>query len=184
LKTERLTLANLLVARIAKGDTQALDELFTEFGGLLFAMCKKYLFDKSFAEDLVSDVLLTVVKESPKIKSIDNSLNWMFKIIHNKATNINKRANKIIFEGFDETKSLSTIISFTEKSLDIGALHAALEQLPERENRLLYYKFWEGLTIREIAKELKASKSTIQREVDGALSALRKTLNEGDEQNG
>jgi len=38
---ERAELANNLILRIAKGEIGALDILFEEFGGLLFAMAKK-----------------------------------------------------------------------------------------------------------------------------------------------
>lgn len=59
---------NGLIVRISKGDTDALDELYSLTGRMLLSMAKKYLYDKNFAEDLVSETYYKLVKNS---KSFD-----------------------------------------------------------------------------------------------------------------
>lgn len=57
-------------------------------------------------------------------------------------------------------------------------LRAALDTLSTEENRMLYLKFWEGLTVREIAKAVGLPKSTVHGLIKGALKKVGKFLDE------
>ena len=57
-------------------------------------------------------------------------------------------------------------------------LRAALDTLSTEENRMLYLKFWEGLTVREIAKAVGLPKSTVHGLIKGALKKVGKILDE------
>ena len=80
---------NKLIVRIAKGDTYALDELFVITGRMLLFMARKYLYNKSYAEDLVSETYLKVVKSADSFDKKQNGLNWLYKIVKNGALNHN-----------------------------------------------------------------------------------------------
>lgn len=45
---------NKLILRISKGDEDALNELFLLTRRILYFMAQKYLYDKSYADDLLS----------------------------------------------------------------------------------------------------------------------------------
>ena len=72
---------NHLVKRIAQGDISALDEIYEQYGGLFFVMAKKYINNKSLAEEVVSEALCRVVRSAKKFNTSQNGLNWIFKII-------------------------------------------------------------------------------------------------------
>ena len=55
-----------------------------------------------------------------------------------------------------------------------------MEKLSDYENRLLYYKFWEGLTVREIALKLSKPRSSVQYDIKNTMEKLNKLLNETD----
>ena len=50
---------------------------------------KKYLCDANYAEDLLSDVYLKVVRKADSFKKGYNGLNWLIKIVKNEAINYN-----------------------------------------------------------------------------------------------
>jgi RNA polymerase sigma-B factor len=57
----------------------------------------------------------------------------------------------------------------------------AVKELPERERRVLYLRFFRGLTQSEIAKEVGVSQMHVSRILSQTLSFLRGTvLEEGD----
>jgi RNA polymerase sigma factor (sigma-70 family) len=56
------------------------------------------------------------------------------------------------------------------------AIKYALQSLSNYENELLYYKYWEGLTVREIAIKLNKPRSTIHYALKGILKKLKKIL--------
>ena len=166
--------------QIAKGEKQALDTLYKQFGRLLFAMAKKYLFDKSKAEDIISEVLLRLVKSAKTFKRGHNGLNWLFKSIRNEATDTNKKDNRNSTENIDDCTDIRHIIDFDEKTLSDIVFKQALDSLSDLEHKALYYKFWEGLTVRETGKELGVSRMKAQRVICEALKKLEIFLGQND----
>ena len=173
---EKVQLVNSIISRIADGDRQALDSLYRNFSGLFFSMAKKYLYDKSKAEDVVSKVLLRLVKSAKTFKRGHNGLNWLFKSIHNEAIDTNKADGKNCAINIDDRPDICAVLNLEETIINDMSLKEGLEGLSETERKALYYKFWEGLTVREIAKVTAASRSTAQRIIEGALKKLKDRL--------
>lgn len=173
---ERVKRANKLVLDIAKGDIKALDCLFLEFGGLLFNMARKYLIDKAKAEDLLSDILLKLVKTAKQFKKGGNSLNWLFKSIRNGAINMNKQQNIIAVQDIEDCGNWEDVFSFEENCVNNILLAEALSILNEIEKDVIYKKYWEGLTVREIAVCINKSPSTAQRIIKTALLKMHNKI--------
>lgn len=173
---DKVLKVNSLILRIAKGGKDALDVLFAEFGGLLLAMAKKYVWDKAKAEDVVSEVLLRLVRSAKNFKDKHNGLNWLFKSIKNEAINVNKRDGRQAADNIDDHLDIRGVLDISVQITDRLALAQALEHLNPLERRALYLKFWEGLTVREIAKVMKLARSTTQDIIGGALKKLENDL--------
>ncbi len=168
---DRVKRANKLIGDIALGRIEALDALYQEYGGLLLLYARRYLFDISYAEDLVSDLLVKLVNTASQYKAGFNGLNWMYKSIRNMAYNHNKRSGIIAFDNIDDHTELASVFA-EEQLLDGSVLHHALSQLDTVSLQLLNLKFWQGLTIREIAQELGVTKSKAHRMLDRVLHSM------------
>ncbi len=179
---DRVKRCNHLIKKIQKGNEKALDELFVEFGALFLNMAKKYLFDASYAEDLVSDVFVELVRTSAKsFDDSKNGLNWFFTIIRNKAYKYNGELKQIPLQQEDKDGRDITFffVSFDpthDASLDKIVLKNALKKLSKTENEIIYYKFWESLTIREIAKKIGKPRSTVQYLLTKSLRIIKEEL--------
>lgn len=176
----RVVRCNHLIKKIQKGNEKALDEMLQEYGSLFLNVAKKYLVDKTYAEDLISEMFLDLVRTSAR--SFDerkNGLNWIFTIIRNKALRHNREYSAIVPTD-DEKASffLGDYMSFSdeqsERNVDALLLRQGMEKLSDEENKILYYKYWECLTVREIAKKTGKPRSTIQYEIDKILKKLKK----------
>ena len=184
----RAVRCNHLIKKIRKGDEKALDALFQEFGLLFLNMAKKYLIDVHYAEDLVSEVLVQLVRTTAKsFDETKNGLNWIFTIIRNKAYHYNKSINHEL--SIDEANTplfleyyLPYIKENEEMIADIIMLKQGMAALTNEENIILYYKYWECLTVREIAKKLDKPRSTIQYIIGKALKKLKNYCNVEDKE--
>lgn len=177
---DRIKKINNLINRIAKNDICALDDLFEEVGGLMLSMAKKYLLDKSLAEDLVSEIFTRLVKRAHSFDVNKNGLNWLYKSIHNEAINWNKKSNSIYSISFDKHCDLAGTLMSLDDNDDIIILREALKTLTKEENKILYYKYWESLTIREIAKLTHIPRSTVQDIIAKSLEKIKKVIESSD----
>lgn len=173
---DRIKKINKLIDRIAKGDISALDGLFEEVGGLMLGMAKKYLLDKSLAEDLVSEIFTRLVKRAHSFDVSRNGLNWLYKSIHNEAITWNKKTNTIYTDSLEKHCNLADTLTSLDDNVDILMLHEALKTLSKEENEILYYKYWEGLTIREIAKLTSVPRSTVQDIIAKSLEKVKNII--------
>ncbi len=149
----------------------ALDELYRSFGGLLLIMARKYLCDKQSAEDLLSDVLLKLVKNANQFKDGYNGLNWLFKTIKNTAINENIKQGRQNYVEYDDNFSVREI--FNDDAVISGVvISSAMQNLNAQEHDIITKKYWEGLTVREIAKILNLSTAKTQRLIKNAIKKL------------
>lgn len=174
---DRIKRVNKLIHRIQNGDESAVDSLYVEFGRLFLNMAKKYLFDVGYAEDLLSETFLEILRNRARSFNREfNGLNWIFTIIRHKAFRYNKKYGAVSFESVEYAKAVEKYFSNADPLVADMDLYAALRGLTDGENELLYYKYWEGLTVREIAAKLDMPKSTVQHEIKRVLNKLRKKL--------
>ena len=172
---KRVARCNQLLARIQRGDEKALELLYKEYGALFSHVARYYLMDKSLKDEVLSETFLEIVKTSARsFDSVGNGINWIHTIIKRKAYAKNAEVNKTSFEDIETVYSLALCMSDdTQEKLEIKE---ALSKLNEDENKVLYMKFWEGLTVREIAKILDKPKSSVQYIIDMAIKKLKNLL--------
>jgi RNA polymerase sigma-B factor len=63
-----------------------------------------------------------------------------------------------------------------EQAVDMEAVHAYLDELPEREQRILAMRFWGNLSQAEIGDRLGISQMHVSRLLSRALDHLRAQL--------
>lgn len=163
---------NKLILNIAHGDCRALEELFEITKKPLFYVAKTYLFDKSKAEDVLSEVYLKVVKNAISFDKSKNGYNWMYEITKNLALNENRSdARSLPIEEFVPSYDC------TDGLINKAEVERALQSLSEEEKRLIYWYFFEKKTLKEIADILDKSKSSVYERIENILKKLKKILN-------
>lgn len=164
---------NELILRISKGDDHALDELFSLTKRMLLFMARKYLYDKSYAEDVLIETYYKIVKYSSSFDKNKNGLNWIFKILHNEAINFNRKNNS-----FCECKLDDNIcpIECVDELLDKIVVRDALLELTDEEKTILYWRYWEGLDIKTIADKTNKPLSSTFDEIKRIQKKLHRIL--------
>lgn len=168
---------NALIMRIAKGDKRALGSLYELTSGYLLAMARAYVRDKSLAEDVVSETYLKAVRGAGSFDPKGNGLNWLFKIVRNTAFNLNAYESRRRFEDIESHADIADVFdTLADTRLDSRELTAAIEALPREERTLLYYRYWEGYTVRELAALTGKPVSTTQDALKRILKKLKNKL--------
>lgn len=100
------------------------------------------MLDKNYAEDLISDVFLELIRTSAKsFDESKNGLNWIFTIIRNKAYRHNQKYSGEVLMGDTDISFflgdyMLNINEQDEKRVDSVLLKQGMEKLSEEENKI------------------------------------------------
>ncbi len=168
---------NALIMRIAGGDKNALGKLYELTSGYLLNMARAYVRDRSLAEDVVSETYLKAVRGAGSFDPKGNGLNWLFKIVRNTAFNLNSYENRRRHEDIEAHLDIADVFDAVDDArLDMKELRAVVRTLPREERALLYYRYWEGYTVRELAELTGKPVSTTQDALKRILKKLKNKL--------
>ena len=169
---------NALLRRLAKGDAAALDEIFFRYGKRMVALARGIVRSQADAEDVVSESFVKLVRSVGKFEE-GNGYGYLMRIVRNTALDFLRRNKRRAAENIDDFFSLADERYSPEKREDALFLERAIKSLPPLEKRMIYYRYYLDLTVREIAREQNMSKSSVERAVSRAEEMLKKALQAG-----
>ncbi|MEN3040113.1 MAG: sigma-70 family RNA polymerase sigma factor [Bacteroidia bacterium] len=181
---------------------EAYNEIVNRYYHTLYKVCRGYLFGlkntrlmyegiDAMARDITHDFM---IEQLPRvIRRYDNSRGslrtWLHRCLINYATDTLRRRPKGTIEAFqveeEEWKSYRIITEvlgedspYQERDLrDIQrVLIMHLERLPEHYRRPIELRFWQGLSVEEVAKELRLPIGTVKSQLSRAITILRQRL--------
>lgn len=158
-----------------KGDDNAFYELLSERKGQLYKTAFAYVKNKEDALDIVSD---TVYKAYISIKNLKepNFFNtWLTRIlINNSLDYINKKGRALPLK--ENVNSDTRIISKDDEQ--IIDLKVAVDKLSGKYKTIVILKYFQDMTLVEIAKILQCPLGTVKTNLHKALGELRLDLKE------
>lgn len=165
---------NKCIIRIAGKKESALDELFELTKKDLYVVACSYLYDKSKAEDVLSDSYLKVVKSAASFDRKQNGYNWLYEIVKNTALNQNKKDK--LRDGEPLTETNQPNYEFVESLCNRLMVEQALNGLSEEEKRIIYEYFFERKTVKEIADRIGKPKTTTYDLIKRLLEKMKNRL--------
>jgi RNA polymerase sigma-70 factor, ECF subfamily len=185
---EGLVAVDTDVARLRRGDLNALSELMARYQNRLYRYLLRMVRQPADAEDLFQQTWLKVVE---KIRSFDSSRNfdaWLFTLARNLAIDHLRRihpqsldeplANDTAGEtaatrlASNEAAAFDRVLA-TERRTQVGE---ALATLPLIYREVLALRFEEEMRIEEIAQVTSAPLSTVKTRLRRSLEQLRQSL--------
>lgn len=167
---------NHYILLIAEGDTNALRELYRLIGGRLLSVAQGIMRNRQNAEDVLHDSFIKIVRCANQFNRGTNGYAWLCKIVKNTALNKLKSENLRRAENIDDMFFLSNGRDFYEDhgmSLDIKN---AMLKLDSKERLVIWLKYYNGMTVREIAADTGIKKTTVQDLIKRAEIKLKKLL--------
>ncbi len=151
------------------GDIKNINYIVNAYGDMLFRVAYQYTRNRSEAEDVTQDVFVAMLKKMP-FKSEEHLKAWLIRVAINKSINYLKSSRK---------KVLSL-----DENIDVEAKHSEtdeieeLQELPEFDRSVIYLYYYEGYSIKEIAKITGKSANSINIRLFRAREKLKTLLEE------
>lgn len=166
-----------LVDNICNGDRKAMRALYEKYSGYAMATAIRYVADRDDAADIVQDAFIRIFShiESFEWRGEGSLKSWIARVVANEAlTMLRKRGNISFTDVIPDEAS-------TEEP-DIGAisndtLRNMIAALPEGYRLVLNLYVFEGMSHKEIAKELGISPSTSASQFFHAKRLLARMIN-------
>lgn len=168
----------LLVKSLSKGNILAFNTLFREYSGRLYRFANGYLRSEELSEELVQEVFTRVWENRKSIKSEYSFKSYLFTI----AFNIIKKhfRREAYISEYLKTKGADDFDLETTETVNYNSLLQyvlqIVDQLPARRREIFMKSRFEGLSIKEIAKELNISHKTVENQLTDALRFIRNNI--------
>jgi RNA polymerase sigma-70 factor (ECF subfamily) len=156
----------------ARGEEKILsiDEIYKKYANMLYWVSFSYMKNTADAEDIVADVFVKIIKKSIKFKNAEHEKAWLLRTTINLCKDNLKHWRRECTD-IDECKNLNSENLFTENET-----FTAVMELPNGYKDVVYLHYYEGYSVKEIAKILKKPQSTIKVHLHKARKLLKGVL--------
>ena len=168
-------------------DPRALAEIYDRYAESIYRYLCRYLGDAAQAEDLTSEVFLTLLQVAGTSRAPrDHLRGWLYRVAHNRATDSFRQQSKNGTYSLDQHPHLEgNLDSVTSDDLPVAALEKqqtqqqlrmAISQLTPDQQRVILLRFGESLKISEVGQLMGKSEGAIKVLQYRAIRRLRKLL--------
>lgn len=169
--------------RMAKGDAEALGEIYDRHGRLVYSLALRIVRDPSDAEDVVQDVFAQAWRQSRRYDASRGTvLGWLLTLTRSRSID-RLRGRKVRPEGTGDESTLSAIVDGAPPADEqlawagrAAEIRAAVGGLSVLQRVAIELAFFEGLTHVEIAEQLELPLGTVKTRVRQGLLKLRDRL--------
>lgn len=169
-----------LLARIKRGDPDAMGEIYDEHHGALCSFATRLLADDHAAEDLVQDVFVALPGLIEKLRPDASLRSFLLGIAANRAKHqLRSRSRGRRFAerlGFEPVARVEDPERLRERRGLAEALARALDELPVDQRVTFVLKEIEGYSCRDAAEILGIPEATVRTRVFHARQRLRSSL--------
>ncbi len=177
-----------LIKKIAKYDSRALEELYDRYSPLLYTLIKKIAPDQNTAENILVEVFAIVWRKIDKYDfKADSPYTWLISLARNRAVDSVRRSRTAAGTSYynDEYEDYFVLPSLSEEidGLDLMTaakirpnMEKALAKLTDTQKYVIHQAYYEGFTIKEIAKKLNIPVETVRQKIMTAVMNLKEYL--------
>jgi RNA polymerase sigma-70 factor (ECF subfamily) len=171
-----------VLARIANGELQALDELYERYKTMAYSIAYRITNDASLAEDVVQDAFLGAWRNAGRyIQGRGSVKTWLLSIVHHRAIDAvrRRRPTTPLPEREDVPPAalmLPDVWSEVAADLDAEAVRGALAVLSDVQREAIELAYFGGLTQQEIAARTDTPLGTVKSRMRLGLLAMRRVL--------
>lgn len=176
---------NELMKLVAKQDERAFSMLYDRYNVLLINYFYKMLWqDREKAQDFMQDFFAKLIEKPKLFDPSRNFKTWMYSVANNMCKNeYRKQANRSnTTYGLNEETQVADKQFDMEKKTDEQVfkekLNEELDKLDENQKSTFVLRYFEELSVKEIAKTMNCSEGTVKSRIFYTLKKLSESLKE------
>jgi RNA polymerase sigma-70 factor, ECF subfamily len=171
------------LARIARGEHEALAELYDRHSRRVYSLALRIVQDRSEAEDVVQDVFTQAWTQAARYDTARGAVAaWLLNMARSRAIDRLRAKRARPDNTADENAGLNTPDPAIPADMQllsseqVTRLKSALQELPLLQRLALELAYYEGLTHTEIADRLEQPLGTVKTRIRQAVIRLRESL--------
>ena len=176
-----------LVNDYLKGDENSLEVLIKRYLKPIYSFVFRYVGDSQEAEDIAQEVFIKVWRNLKKFDQNRSFKTWIFSIAKNTSIDTFKKKKAIPFSKFEDEEGrnvfVETLVDAAPLPNELFAradmariLTSAMEKLLPKYRMVLFLRYNDHFTFREIAESLGESIDTIKTRHRRGIAILKKLL--------
>ena len=172
--------AAVLAEYARTGSREIVGELARRHAALVFSAARRQVGDGHLAEDVTQAVFILLFSKASSIRNPAKLVGWLYKTTRFTALNamkIEKRRKrheeKAAAEKTRQDQSVDDQRHWEELS---PILDQAMAELPEGDRQSILLRYFEGLSVREVAGAMTVSEEATKKRLSRGLDRLRKLL--------
>ena len=150
---------------------EVLDDLLATYGPELQGVAYLILRDRSAAEDVVIDTLLTALERGDQLRDAGALRPWLLRIAVNRALSTRRGSARIV--QLDLAPDAPSIPTDDDLRL---ALLSSVGRLAPRMRAAIVLRYYADLSVRDVAVALGTSENTVKTQLREALGQIRRSL--------
>ncbi len=164
--------------QLRNGNKAALAELFELYFSQLYNYGRKICSDEEKVKDCIQDLFLEIWNQKNKMPLLSVKA-YLTKALQYKLIRINKKSQLIeAFDGngneFFDWSHETFIIKNEMDAEKVKKLLAAMQQLPKRQQEIIYLKYYLNLSYEEICDVMNIQYQVARNQVSSAIKSLKK----------
>jgi len=175
-----------LIQRYLKGDSKALDILIAKYLKIIYSFTYKNVGNTAEAEDITQEVFIKVWKNIRKFDQKKSFKPWIFQIAKNTSIDFLRKKKTIPFSKFENEKGQNLLVenivaaplNLIENLSDKKTLAVAMQNLNDKEQKIINLRHTEGMSFKEIAEIFQESINTVKSRYHRTIMALRRNIKE------
>jgi len=183
-----------MVEGLKRGDEDAATELFTTFHSDIYFYIFKIVNDRDLAEDLTQDTFMDILQNIHKLQEPAAFVTWSRQVAYFRCTgHFRKRKELLADEDEDGYSVFDTLEEERTEFIPDAALdqedfkktiQEMIDKLPQEQRAALLMRYYEELSVADIAKIQGVSEGTVKSRLNYGRKAVRQSVEEYEKKNG
>jgi len=164
-----------LLARVQRGDEQAMAMLFDRYSKIVYSVALRVLRDAASAEDILQEIFMQIWRNPAGFVTTRGSLGgWLAVVTRNRSIDTLRRKKPTEQVEEMQLPAAGNLADESERNLMMEKARVVIAQLPAEQRKTLEMAFFDGLTHSEIAEMTGDPLGTVKTRIRSALLTLRK----------
>ncbi len=169
-----------LIAGCKKNSAKAQRELYDQYSGLMFSICKRYIGESTQAEDTMINGFMKIFNNIEQYTGAGSFEGWMKRIIVNESLTFIRKNKNMYLEVDIEAANFEPNYDSLNSKLEADDLMKMVNELPTGYRTVFNLYAIEGFSHKEIAEKLSINVNTSKSQLSRARALLQNKLIESE----